>query len=125
RGVVGLGEFRRDVDLGAATIAGPPDALADPVEVRLQLRARIVPVRRCDGVPLTPEVPILALEERGDEVVLRAEMPIEARLGDAGLLDHEIHAHGADAPFVEQSRSRVEDAVPHGEGAVVAGAGWV
>lgn len=91
-----IGVLGRDIDLGAAAIAGPCNPIADPFELRVQLLARCTFVPRRHGVPVLPEVFILAQKKRLDQVVFRCEVPIEARLGDTGLRHDKIHT-GADA----------------------------
>jgi hypothetical protein len=100
--VVGVWKFRRDVELWAPAIIWPSDPLADPIEVRLQFSDRIGIVELCDAVPAVPEVLIFALQECRDEVVLRAKVAIEARLGDPGLFDHKVNADGPHASLIEE-----------------------
>jgi hypothetical protein len=70
-------------------------------------------VELCDTVPAAPEVLIFALEERSDEIVLGAEVAIEAGLGDAGFFDHEVHADGPHASFIEKRRRCAENPVSY------------
>jgi hypothetical protein len=108
--VVWVRKFRRDVELLAAAIIWPSDPLANPIEVRFRFGDRIGLVEFCDRVP---EVLVFALEECGDKVVLRAEVTIEARLGDPGLFDHEVNADSPHASMIEKCRRRLENTVPH------------
>jgi hypothetical protein len=64
-----------------------------------------------DLVPGAPEVLVLALEKGGDQVVLGAEVAIEAGLGDAGRRDHQVDPDRAHAFPIEQARGRLENAL--------------
>jgi hypothetical protein len=81
--------------------------------VRFQFSDRIGLVEFCDAVPAVPEVLVFAPQECSDKVVLRAEVAIEARLGDSGLFDHEVNADGPHASLIEERRGRPENPVPH------------
>jgi hypothetical protein len=61
----------------------------------LQLGDGVGFVELGDASPAAPEILVFAPQERCDEVILRPEMPIEARLGDPRFLDHQVNAHGA------------------------------
>jgi hypothetical protein len=110
-GVVLVGELGGDVELGAAAIVEAADAFADPGELGFEFGGGVGGVELGGAVPGVPEVSVFALEEGGDEVVLGAEVAIEAGLGDAGLLDDEVNADGADALLVEEGGCGLEDAV--------------
>jgi hypothetical protein len=99
--------------LWAPAIIWSSDPLADPIEVRFQFSDRIGFVEFCDAVPAVPEVLIFALQECSDKVVLRAEVAIEARLGDPGLFNHEVNADGPHASLIKERRRRPENPVPH------------
>jgi hypothetical protein len=81
--------------------------------VRFQFSDRISLVEFCDAAPAVPEVLVLALQECSDKVVLRAEVAIEARLGDPGLFDNEVNADSPHASLIEERRRRPENPVPH------------
>jgi hypothetical protein len=66
-----------------------------------------------DAVPGVSEVLVFALQECCDKVILRAEVAIEARLGDPGLFDHEVNADGPHASLIEERRRRPENPLPH------------
>ena len=117
--VVGVRELRGDVELGAAAIVGPSDALGDPVEVRFQFCSGIGLVEFCYRVPVAPEVLVFALQEGSDEVVLGVEVALEAGLGDPSLFDDEVNADGPHASLIEERRGRAEDTVPHLGGVAV------
>ncbi|GAB2533937.1 hypothetical protein GCM10027065_01840 [Rhodanobacter koreensis] len=55
-------------------------------------------------IPGSPEVDVLAFQERDDEIVFRAEVSIQARLRHACLLNHQIDTNGADALPVKEGR---------------------
>jgi hypothetical protein len=75
--------------LRAAAVAWFPNALTDPIEVRFEFGNGVVLVPLRNLLPGAPEVRVLMPEERCDEVVLGTEMAVEARLGDASLLDNQ------------------------------------
>jgi hypothetical protein len=81
--------------------------------VRFQFGDRIALVEFCYPVPATPEVLVFALQKCCDKVVLRAEVAIEARLGDPGLFDHEVNADGPHAAVIEERRRGPENPLPH------------
>src|SRR5918996_1047575 len=113
RRVIAVGELGRDVELRTATVVRAPDALANPVEVRIELAGRVAQLTLRHAVPGRPEVLVLAGEERRDELVFRSEMTVEARLCDAGFLNHEIDADGVDTATIEQLRRCLQDPLPH------------
>jgi hypothetical protein len=81
--------------------------------VRFQVSNRIGLVELCDAVPAAPEVRVFALEECSDQVVLGAEVAIEARLGDPGLFDYEVNADSPHAALIKERRRRPENPVSH------------
>jgi hypothetical protein len=81
--------------------------------VRFQFGERIGFVELRDAVPGVSEVLVFALQECCDKVILRAEVAIEARLGDPGLFDHEVNADGPHASLIEERRRRPENPLPH------------
>src|SRR5438874_2349787 len=54
-----------------------------------------------DAVPPLPVLPIAVLQVGGDQVVLGGEIPVEAHLVDAGVLDHGVDADRAHAVAIE------------------------
>src|SRR5262245_40728197 len=111
--VVAVGEFGCDVELRAAAVARPANPLSDPLEVCRKLAGRIVTVAIRDGLPCAPEVFVFAREKRSHKVVFRAEVAVEAGLGDPGFFDDKINTHGTHAATVEQPRSGLEDPLPY------------
>jgi hypothetical protein len=111
--VVGVRKFRRDVYLRAAAIIWPPGSFPNPIEVRFQLSARISRVKIRYAVPDAPKILVFGLQECGDEIILCAEVAIEARFGDPGRFNHEVNANGSYSPLIEERRRRLENSVPH------------
>ena len=111
--VVLLGKFGRHVDLRAAPVVGPPQPLADPLHVGLQLACGVLGMLRRHRIPQAPEVHVFTLQKRHDEVVLGGEVAVQAGLGHGGFGHHQVHPHGAHTALVEQARRRVEDALAH------------
>lgn len=101
-GVIYLRELGRGVDLRAAPVISPPDPFADPLKMCIELGLGIVRMLFRHAIPCAPEVQVFALEEGGDEVVLRAEMAVEAGFGDAGFFDHKIDTDSAHAAPVKE-----------------------
>lgn len=111
--VIELGEFGRGVDLRAAAVVVAADALADPGEVGIEFGGGVVRVLASDPVPGAPEVVVFALEEGGDEIVLGAEVAVEAGFGNARFFNDEVDADGADAVLVEEGAGGIQDAGAH------------
>jgi hypothetical protein len=101
-----------DVDLGATTIARLSDPFADPTELGVELRLGVLCVLFRDAIPSSPEVQIFALQKSGNKIVLRAEVAIETRFGDAGFLNHQVDAYGTHPLLVEKVRSGLQNLIP-------------
>ena len=100
--MVGIRKFCRHVQLRAAAIIFPADPFADPAHVRVELRLRVGAMALRNAVPFLPELLVLAREKRRNEIVLGAKVPVQARLGDPGSLDHKVDTDGAGALTIEQ-----------------------
>jgi hypothetical protein len=111
--MVDVRKFGRDVELRATSIVGTADALGDPIEVCIEFGGRIGRVEFGDAVPAAPEILVFTQEECGDEVVLGAEVAIEAGFGDAGFFDDQVNADGAHAALIEERGGGAEDAIAH------------
>jgi hypothetical protein len=57
---------------------------------------------------------VAIFEEGAHQIVLAREMPVEGRLGDAGLGNHAVDAGGAHAVAIEQVVSGEQDAPARG-----------
>ena len=89
---------RRNQPSKASKMASSCSSGVDPPRVRL-------------GFDPVPRPALLAPFEEGEhELVLRGEVPVEGRLGDAGAADHLVDADGAYAAPREQLIGGVEDA---------------
>lgn len=110
-GVVRLRKLGRCIDLRTAPVIVPPDPFTDPFEMGVEFRPDVVWVLFGHPVPCAPEVLILTHEEGGDQVVLRAEIAVEAGLGDTGFFHHQIDTDGTHAAPVEEVRRRLENSL--------------
>lgn len=62
------------------------------MHVRIEFGLRVGTMALRDAIPLLPELLVLSLEKRRDEIVLGSEVPIETRLRNAGSLDNSSDA---------------------------------
>ena len=112
RGMIGVGEFRRDIELRTAAIMFAPDPFADPSEVRVELGEGIVAVAAGDAIPDGPEILVLAREKGGNEIVLGPEVTVQARLGHARLLDNAIDTDRPHPAPVEEGARGFQESRP-------------
>ena len=108
RRVIRLGELGCDIDLRTAAISIATDPPPDPVEQRHELARRIAPNGIDHLVPLLPKLPILALQESGDQVILRVEVTVEACLRHSGIGDDPLDADRPNTVRIEEARCRLE-----------------
>src|SRR6185295_10138381 len=74
---------------------------------------RLLPAFALDsGVPLAPRVPKGARARLRRQVLLRAELSVEAAVGEPGILHQVRHADAVEAALAEQPCRRLEDALP-------------
>jgi hypothetical protein len=85
--------------------------------MRIEFRFRILGMLGRDTIPGSPEIDILALDERRDQIVLGAEVPIETRLCDTSLLNDQVDPNGANASPVKKIGCCLENFLAHVQGA--------
>jgi hypothetical protein len=112
------GKLGGDVELRASAIIWPADAFSDPFQLRLEFRLRVSMMALRDAVPALPEILVLPVKERRNQVVLGPKMSIKACLGDTGFFHDKVHAHGTHTSAIEERGRRFEDAISHINGAV-------
>jgi hypothetical protein len=111
--MIDLREFRGHINLRAAAIIRALDPFADPPKLGVQLRGWLIALLIGDPIPGPPEILVLALEKGSDEIVLSSEMPVKARFGYSGLLDHEINPNRSDPVPIKEGTRGFEDSAPH------------
>ncbi len=94
--------FRGDVDLRAAAITRTRNAFANPLKLCVQFLARRAFVLCGNRIPMPPEVFILKVKKRFDQVIFRPEMTIEARLGDTRPRHDKVDANRTRALSIEK-----------------------
>ena len=100
-GMFGLGEFDRRIGERAAASVDE-DAAAALLHPAVQLRERVAGIARGERLPHGFDFVGDFLQAGDDEIVLRAEMPIERHLVAAGGFGDRLDADGAQAMPVEQ-----------------------
>jgi hypothetical protein len=108
RGMIVVGELCRDVDLRAAAITVTTHSLPDPIEQRQQLAQRIAGMVVDDLIPLHPELSILPLQKRSDQIIFSAKVAVETRLGHPGFGHDPFDSDRSNAVTIEKVGCRRE-----------------
>src|SRR5205807_5906922 len=102
RGIVPRRVFHGGVAEATAAIAFAHGTRGQPTNVSEHVLTRIAVGFSAGLLEFLPEVQFIVAHIGGGEIVLGREAAIEARLGDAGPVDHLIDADSADALAIEQ-----------------------
>src|SRR5216684_6953837 len=102
RGIVPRRIFHGGVAEATAAIAFAHGARGQPTNVSEHVLTRIAVGFSAGLFEFLPEVQFIVAHIGGGEIVLGREAAIEARLGDAGPVNHLVDADSADALAIEQ-----------------------
>ena len=96
-----LRKLNRHIEERTAAIARTGDVGSEPFQVLAQLLPRLAGVRRSHLVPVGEEIPMLALQERGYEIILGREPAIEAGFRGTGFGNDGVNSDRANAVTVK------------------------
>src|SRR3954451_13748411 len=102
RGIVPRRVFHCGVAEATSAIAFAHGTRGQPTNVSEDVLTRIAVGFSAGSFEFLPEVQFIVAHIGSGEIVLGREAAIEARLGDAGSVDHLIDADSADALAIEQ-----------------------
>src|SRR5262249_16524618 len=104
-------QFRRQIDERTAAIALAGHARLQFLEQAVELSLWIAVVAFHHSIPPFPVLTVAVLQKGRDQLILGAEVAVEAHLVDAGARDHGIDAHGLDSLPVKQVVHSPHDAL--------------
>jgi hypothetical protein len=68
-----------------------------------------------NSLPVCPIILVIAFKHGCHQIILGWKVPIQAGLGNAGALHHEVHADRANTLAIEEVGGRVEQTISYSE----------